>query len=333
MTTSTHNLNEIFQITYDTLVANGCNDINAKAVANNITHAERDGSHSHGLFRLPGYVASLRSGKMNGNAQPSVEKVAPSMLRIDGDNGMAPVALEYASSHAIQCAKKQGIVAVAIVNTYHFSALRNEISMYTDNDLCAIACTAFMSSVAPAGGKKPFYGTNPLAFGWPRKDKPAMIFDMATATMAKGDVQIAARDGNKVPIGVGVDADGKDTTDPHAILNGGCLLPFGGYKGASIALMIELLIGPLIGERCSFEATQLDNKDGGPARGGELLLIIDPMKFSADPFDHAERLFQALLGIEGTRLPGSVRANYREQKGDDLVEVPTTLIEKITSLS
>ena len=152
--------------------------------------------------------------------------------------------------------------------------------------------------------------------------------------MAKGEVMIAARDGHELPPGVGLDAAGEPTTDPQAILDGGTMLPFGGYKGSAIAMMIELLAGGLIGQSFSFEAGQRDNKDGGPPRGGELMIAIDPERFG-DPdgwLDHCERFFQQLLELEGTRLPGSRRYQNREATPRDGISVPRELHEKIESL-
>jgi delta1-piperideine-2-carboxylate reductase len=113
------------------------------------------------------------------------------------------------------------------------------------------------------------------------------------------------------------------------------MLPFGGHKGASLALMIELLVGPLIGERCSFEASEADPKDGGPPRGGELLLAIDPARFGdAEGWhDHTERLFERLLSQEGTRLPGGRRHANRSHSQENGIAIPQALYEKILSLS
>jgi len=102
--------------------------------------------------------------------------------------------------------------------------------------------------VAPAGGTKPVYGTNPMAFAWPRAGKPPMVFDQASSASARGEIQLHLRDGKPLPEGWAIDAEGKPTTDPQAAL-GGAQLTFGGYKGAAIALMVELLAGALIGER------------------------------------------------------------------------------------
>ena len=85
---------EIQQLVSDCLMANGCNSENAAALGRTISAAERDGSASHGLFRMPGYIASLRSGKVDGCAEPTVERISPSVVRVDGKRGYAPLALE-----------------------------------------------------------------------------------------------------------------------------------------------------------------------------------------------------------------------------------------------
>ena len=326
-------LDQVHRLAFDALVSNGCNDENATAVADTITAAERDKCHSHGLFRLPGYVAALKSGKVNGNARPTVEKLAPAVLRTDGDDGYAPLALKVARDPLVACASENGIATMSMIKIHHFAALWVEIESLTEKGLCALAFTAYMPAVAPAGGTKAFYGTNPIAFGWPRPGKPPMVFDQATSTQAMGQVMIAAREGRELPPGVGIDSEGNPTTDPNEVIKG-CLLPFGGHKGAAISLMIELLVGPLIGERCSFEAAAADNRDGGPPRGGELLIAIDPKRFgnTEDPFAHADRLFSALLEQEGTRLPASRRVKGRANSVKNGISIPQELYDKIQAL-
>jgi len=307
---------------------------NATAVADAITAAERDYCHAHGLFRLPGYIASLQSGKVNGKADPVLEILAPAVLRIDGDHGYAPLALQRGHIPLADCARKQGIAALSIVHTHHFAALWMEVSALAEQGLCAFAFTAYMPCVAPAGGSKPFYGTNPMAFGWPRKNGRPMVFDQASAAMARGEIMLAQLAGKQVAEGVGLDREGNSTTDPGAILEG-AQLAFGGHKGAALALMIELLVGPLIGERSSIEAAAADNGDGGPARGGELLLAIDPRRFG-DPdhwAEHAEALFASLLEQPGTRLPSDRRYHGREQTRQHGIEISSTLFTEIHTLA
>ncbi|MDX1402641.1 MAG: Ldh family oxidoreductase [Kiloniellales bacterium] len=327
-------LEEVHSLAQTCLTSNGCNLENASAVADTITFAERDGCHAHGLFRMPGYVASLRSGKVNGKSKPKVIQIAPSIIKVDGDNGYAPLALQRGQGALIDRARVQGIAAMALVHTHHFAALWIEVEALAQEGIAALACTAYKPAVVPAGGSKPFFGTNPIAFGWPRPGKDPVVFDQATAAMARGEVMIAEREGRELPPGVGLDSEGNPTRDPGEVLKG-AMLPFGGYKGSSISMMIELFVGPLIGERCSFEAEAADNNDGGPPRGGELLIALNPAAFGdAEGWaDHGEAFFSALLTQEGIRLPGSRRHQRRLATTKDGIEVPEELYEKILQLS
>ena len=312
MTEVTLTLTQVHDIAARVLTRYGCNSDNANAVADVITAAERDGCHSHGLMRLAGYVASLKSGKVNGNADPTVEQLAPAVVRVDGDGGFAPLALARGRQALIESARTTGIAALSLVDIHHFAALWTEIEPIAEAGLCALACVSYKPAVIPAGGAKPLYGTNPLAFGWPRKDNPPLIFDQASSVMARGEVMLASREGKELPPGVGVDAEGNPTTDPDKVLEG-ALLAFGGHKGSSIAMMIELFACALIGESFSFEAADRDNNDGGPPRGGELILAIDPNLFGdAEGWaDHAERLFDRIQEQDGARLPSARRYNNR----------------------
>jgi delta1-piperideine-2-carboxylate reductase len=327
-------LDEAYDLALKCLAANGCDQSNSVAVADTIIAAERDGCASHGLFRLPGHVASLRSGKVNGAAKPFCERLASGVVRVQGDRGFAPTAQRVGIPELVRTARGQGVAALALVNIFHFSALWVEIEAIAEQGVCAFALTSYLPAVAPAGGVRPLFGTNPLAFGWPRKNQPPLVFDQASAARAKGEVMIAARDGHLLPDGVGIDKDGRPTRDPKAVLDG-AILPFGGYKGSAIALMIELLAGPLMGEGLSFETAETDNRDGGPPRGGELIIAIDPGRFG-DPDNylaHGERLFERMLTEEGVRLPGARRQAQRARTAKDGILVEAKLHETIVGLA
>lgn len=323
-------LDQCHALAKDSLLKRGADAANAAAVADTITAAERDGCASHGLFRLPGYLSSLVSGKVSGDAKPSLEKLSPGVLRVNANNGFAPLALSHAYDALAEAAKENGIAACAITRMYHFAALWPEATAMAERGCVSMAFTAATPMVAPAGGIKPFFGTNPMAFGWPRKDREPMVFDQASAAMARGEIMIAARDGHKVPATAGVDKDGNPTTDPNEILEG-AQLAFGGYKGAALALMIDLLVGPLIGDFCSFEAGEANLKDGGPPPGAELIIAMDPRRFGdADGFeDHAEKLFAELLKQPGTRLPADRRYRQRVVVAKEGFSIPQSLYDSV----
>ena len=263
MTTTALTLDEIHALAYDALTGNGADHENASALAQTIMTAERDGSVSHGLFRLPAYISSLRSGKANGSARPKAERVSASLIRVDGDHAYAPMSQAVGLPLVIEAARESGVAILALTRTHHMAALWPEVEALAEAGLAGFACVSYMPMVAPAGAKKALFGTNPIAFAWPRPGKSPLCYDMATAAMAMGEVQVAAREGHAVPAGTGLDKNGEMTTDPAAIADGGVLLPFGGYKGSAIAMMVELLAAGLLGEQFSFEAKANDNGDGG----------------------------------------------------------------------
>jgi delta1-piperideine-2-carboxylate reductase len=322
-------LEEIKTLVTDVFVKQGCNKVNAKALARTITKAEEDGSSSHGLFRVPGYVASLKSGKVNGNASPKVKNITPVILQCDADNGFASTSHEKALPMLAEAAKINGISVLSIKGCYHFAALWPETEYLAGHNLVGFACTAFKPSVAPAGGKQAFFGTNPISMAWPRKNNFPVVFDMATATMAKGEVMIAARDGHMLPDGVGLGENGEPSNDPKEVLKG-VLLPFGGYKGSAISMMVELFAAGLTGDVFSYEAQANDNNDGGPPSGGEFIMALNPEIIGDSSWEeHCEDFFQKLLSIDGVRLPGSRR--HQKRTDNEYRSVNEELLLKVKS--
>ena len=332
MSTVSLTLDEIFDLAKKTLLANGCDDETASILADLIRNAERDGSLSHGLFRLPAYVSGLKSGKINGKGKPEVKKISSSVIKVQGNNSLAPVVLNKGIPELIKAAKENGVAVLAINNSHHMAAMWPETETVAEAGLVAFACTSYKPAVAPAGATKPLFGTNPISFAWPRPGKTPVVYDMATASMAMGEVQVAKREGHKVPLGTGLNKEGKETTDPAEIADGGVLLPFGGYKGSGIAMMVELLAGALVGDNFSFETAAKDNNDGGPPSGGEFILAISPEKMAGSGWDkHADEFFNKMSTMDGVRLPGERRHKNRLDLGPR--KINEDLIKKIKSLS
>lgn len=325
-------LDEAHDLACRALMANGADEANATATAGNMTTAERDGCKSHGLFRVPGYVRSLKAGKINGKAKPTASRLGPCAVVVEGDMGMAPLALEVGRAPLIEATRENGMAALAVRRTHHYAALWPETEALATQGLVAMAFVNSPPYMAAAGGKKPFFGTNPMAFAWPRADGRAMVWDQASAASARGELQIMKRDGHQAPDGAGIDRDGNPTNDPAAILEG-AQLPFGGYKGGAIAMLVDLMCGPLIGEVSSVEAGAEDNGDGGPATGGELILAMDPTRFGGDDaIARGERLFAAMVDQDGVRLPGDRRLAARQKTPGEGIEIPASLHATIEGL-
>ncbi len=324
-------LDEVMDLALRALRASGADEVNAAPVARNIWRAERDGAKSHGLFRLPGYCGGLKSGKANGRARPRILSEEGSVIRLDADEAYYPVAHAVGLPALAALAKRQGLAALACRRGFHLAALWPEVETLCDAGLAAMAFTSTPPFVHNIGGTRKVFGTNPMAFGWPRPGRPPMIFDQAASVTARGEVQLALRDGRLAPEGAGIGPDGEPTRDPQAILDG-AQSPFGGHKGAALALMVDLLAGPLIGEVTSLETgRQGDGKL--PALGGQLILAFAPERLGgAGALDHGERLFAELMEDPGVRLPGDRRAAMRPLTPETGVTIPEALHKEILSL-
>jgi len=293
----------------------------AEVLAENCASAERDGSHSHGIFRIKGYLSSLAAGWVDGQAVPKVEDVGAGFVRVDAGGGFAQPALQAAKALLIEKARSSGIAILAIRNSHHFAALWPDVEPFAQQGLVALSVVNSMTCVVPHDARKPLFGTNPIAFAAPRAEGQPIVFDMATSAIAHGDVQIAAREGHMLPPGMGVDKAGQPTQDPKAILDGGALLPFGGYKGSALSMMVELLSAALTGGNFSFEFDMSSKPGAQTPWTGQTIIVIDPDKGGGYAFaQRSEELVMQMHGVGQERMPGDRRYRQREKSlGEGIV--------------
>jgi len=315
-------------------VRHGTSDKVAKVLATNCASAQRDGSDSHGIFRIPGYLSTLASGWVDGKAIPQVEDVAPGFVCVDAGNGFAQPALEAARQLLLEKVRQNGIALLAIRNSHHFAALWPDVEPFAQQGLVALAFVNSMACVVPHGGHKALFGTNPIAFAAPRAGANPLVFDLATSAIAHGDVQIAALEARTLPDGYGVDRDGAATRDPAAILDGGALLPFGGYKGSALSMMVELLAAALTGGNFSFEFDWSQHPGAKTPWTGELLIVIDPSKGAGSNFaQRTETLVGAMVDAGQMRQPGDRRYRQRAESGRIGIAIDTRELDKLRALA
>ncbi|KXG80485.1 Ldh family oxidoreductase [Pseudomonas mosselii] len=308
--------NELRALLQSIFERHGCSAVVAAVLAHNCASAQRDGAHSHGVFRIPGYVSTLASGWVDGRAEPQVTDLAPAYLRVDAKGGFAQPALAAARPLLVEKARTAGIAVLAIHNSHHFAALWPDVEPFADEGLVALSVVNSMTCVVPHGARKPLFGTNPIAFAAPCAGHDPIVFDMATSAMAHGDVQIAARAGERLPPGMGVDAEGQPSTDPKAILEGGALLPFGGHKGSALSMMVELLAAALTGGNFSWEFDWSGHPGAKTPWTGQLIIVIDPSKAEGERFALRSReLVEQMQAAGLTRMPGERRYREREVAG------------------
>ncbi|VVO02073.1 Delta(1)-pyrroline-2-carboxylate/Delta(1)-piperideine-2-carboxylate reductase [Pseudomonas fluorescens] len=312
----------------------GTSESVAQVLAENCASAERDGAHSHGVFRVPGYVSTLNSGWVDGKAVPIVEDVASGFVRVDAVNGFAQPALAAARSLLVDKARSAGIALLAIHNSHHFAALWPDVEPFAEEGLVALSVVNSMTCVVPHGADRPLFGTNPIAFAAPRADGPPIVFDLATSAIAHGDVQIAARKGERLPPGMGVDSLGQPTQDPKAILEGGALLPFGGHKGSALSMMVELLAAALTGGNFSFEFNWSDHPGARTPWTGQLVILIDPSITTGQNFaERSQELVRQMHAAGLRRLPGDRRHRSRAKSQEIGIEINAQDLKQLQELA
>lgn len=328
-------LEEVFALSFEILTRAGLSSPHAQAVARTMMLSERDACHSHGLHRLPGCVMTIQSGKLSLEAEPSVADVTPSLVRVDADYGYSLLAFERGIPLLEAKARRCGLAAMAINNCFHFSALWPEVEALAERGLAALIMTPSHAWVAPAGGTRGLLGTNPIAFGWPRPGEHPYVFDFATSAMARSEIASHKLAGKAIPEVVGLDSEGVPTTDPAAAL-AGAMLTFGGHKGSALATMVELMAGPLIGDRTSLASMEFDGNLKLAPCHGELVLAFDPAMMGAEGANQgqiwAERLF-AGFGEQGARLPSERRYAARARSIRHGVQVSRALHRRLSDLT
>lgn len=311
----------------------GLSSAQASAVAAFLAAAERDDCPSHGLFRLLGMLRTIDAGKVELGAAPTVEEPRPGIIAVDAQFGFSPLAFSVGRPLLEARARENGLAALVVRNCFHFTALWAEVEPLAASGLAALAMTPSHAWVTPAGGRRPVLGTNPIAFGFPRQDRPPFVFDFATSAVARGEIELHRRAGRPVPQDWGVDAEGRPTTDPAAIL-AGAMNTFGGHKGAALSIMVELLAAALIGDLTSMESLAVDDGAGGAPLHGEIVIAFDPAGFAgADgpgPQERAEKLFGAISG-QGLRLPSDRRYAARTRALRGGVTIRQSLLDDIAA--
>ncbi|MDH0897686.1 MULTISPECIES: Ldh family oxidoreductase [unclassified Pseudomonas] len=328
-------LTEAHELAADILRHAGFSEAFVQAIAATVTAGERDGCTSHGLWRLLGIVRTLKSGKAVADAEPEVIDQAPSLVRVDAHGGFSQLAFAAGLPLLAEKARRNGIAAMAINRCVHFSALWVEMEALTELGLVALACNPTQAYVAPAGGSRPLFGTNPIAFGWPRAGRHPFVFDFATAAIARGEIELHRRSGEPLPAGWGVDRDGRPCSDAAEVLDHGAMLTFGGHKGSALSAMIELIAGPLIGDLTSPESGAFDEGHNALPYHGELIIALDPQRFLGEQADQhlarAEAMFEAIQG-QGARLPSQRRYEARARSLVDGVEIDDGLYRDLQAL-
>ena len=304
----------------------------AQCVAAALVAAEADGLSGHGLSRLPTYVGMLTSGKIDGRAVPVATRPRPGVLAIDAACGFAYPAVDLAIAEMPAMARAQGVALAAIARSSHAGVIGHHVERLAQVGVVALMLANTPEAIAPAGGRRAVYGTNPIGFAAPLPGRPPVVVDLALSKVARGNIVAARQKGTAIPAGWALDAQGRPTTDPDAAL-AGTMVAMGDAKGTALALMVEVLAAALVGSHLAFEASSFLDEKGPAPETGQLIIAIDPAGLGHGHMpERMTALAAAIEAQDGARLPGARRLEARQRAAADGIEVAAALIARFGPL-
>src|SRR6202045_156228 len=324
----------------------------AVQAADVLASADLRGIDSHGVARLYSYVGMLTEGHINPKPKITVVRSTLSTATVDGDNGLGLVVGPQANRVAMDMAEKAGSGWVSVRNTNHYGIAGYYVLKALERDLIGWAMTNSTMLVAPLWGAERMLGTNPIAIAFPGKDEPPIVIDMATSAAAYGKIKIALRRGEPIPEGWAVDSQGRPTTNPNDMVDGGALLPLGsdrdrgGHKGYGLAIMVDVLCGVLSGANWGPFAPPFALRQEIPKRSvgkgiGHFFGAMridgfmdgDSFKRQIDDYIRVFRATKPAPGTNGPLIPGDPEREMEQVRRKKGVPLILPVLEELRDIS
>jgi len=320
----------------EVLAAVGVPRADAAIVADCLLTANLSGVDSHGVVRLAHYVTRLRNGTIRAQPELGFERRAPSMGIMDGGNGLGHVVTYHACTHAMQLAEESGSGIVSVRNSSHFGMTGYYILHIVSAGYAGMMMTATDAFQIPFGARAPFFGTNPVAIGFPTDGIP-VVLDMATTSIPYGKIAIAQTEGREIPSAWGFDAEGKPTTDPNAIAG---MHPIAGPKGSGLAMVIDILCSVLSGMPWGPHINAMYGELDAPRKLGHFIAVYDikrlmPLEAFMGRLGEMLSEFTALApaeGFERVYYPGQIEGLQRQQRRIEGIPIDPGLYEELQGL-
>lgn len=287
--------------------AHGVAPADAATTAEVLVSADARDKHSHGLLRLERFVRGIEHGNVDPEGTVEVVRDAGAAATLSGGSRLGPAVASEAVGEAMARADEYGVGAVGVHDSNHLGMLGYYTDQVRREGYVGVGMTNTEPAMPPHGGAQPVLGTNPIAVGIPTD--PPFNLDMSTSAIARGTVLRAKENGERLPAGVALDADGEPTRDPEAALEG-TILPFGGPKGSGLAIAVEILAGGLVGAAMGDDVTGTYHTED-PCTKGDFFLVVDPAALGGDGFVERATAFvdelkagRTAAGFDEVRLPG-----------------------------
>jgi uncharacterized oxidoreductase len=317
----------------------GAPEPDARWIATLLVRANLRGHDSHGVIRIPQYVASVRRGETNPRPAITTSQETPTTAVVDGDLGFGQVVARRATEVALDRAAVHGLGGVGVRRSNHVGRLADYVEMAAERGYVGLMWTnaATAVSVVPHGGVERRLSTNPLAIAVPGPNGGvALSVDMATSVVAEGKVRVKRNRKEPLPVGWAIDGKGAPVTDSTGFYGPprAGLLPMAAHKGTALGLVVEVMAGILSGAGAIGAAT-------GPVLNGSFILLVDVARFL--PLDSFTRQVSDLVtwvkssqpaaGVAGVLVPGEPEARMERERGAQGVPVEDETWSQIETIA
>lgn len=332
----TISIENLQQVVLETLTNVGVSENDAAIILDTILFANRRGVATHGVGRLPLYIHKIAAGHYNPKHDIEVLADNAAYALLDAHNGFGQVVAYKATKMAIKKAKQYGVAVVGVRNSNNFGTAGYFGDMAAREGCVAMVYANAAPAIAPTGGNKTIFGTNPLCYAYPGDEEhDPILLDMATTIAARGKIRLAAKNGERIPLDWAIGPDGQPTDDPNIALKGS-LLPIGGYKGYGLSMFVDIFAGMLTGSHFAGEVKNLSKmeEDSG---NGHLFVVIDLDKFmtTEEKRERIAHFYQAVkaCGEEGNIfMPGEIEY-LKMKKAVETVQISSKQFEDVNAVA
>ena len=313
----------------------GMSGPDASLLADSLVQADLRGIHSHGVLRVPDYVAKLTREGVNPRGMPQVASQTGGAIVVDGGNSMGQIGGAFAMRQAIECARSTGIAAAAVGGSNHSGAMDYYVRMAVAEDMIGLATTNALPTMAPWGGVDKIIGLNPIGIGIPAGEEEAVVLDIALGATAHGKLRVHHQKGQPIPDHWAFDSEGRPTTDAAAALDG-LIQPIGAFKGLGLAVCMGIFASLLSGAGYGTESGNM--VDGAVAGAdGQFYMAVNVALFEdigifkarVDKVVHQIRTSRLAGGTDALFAPGGVEAKTAARYRDAGIPLNDSTLDDI----
>jgi ureidoglycolate dehydrogenase (NAD+) len=330
---------ELHRLASEALGATGLRETDADDAARILVLGDLFGIHTHGVSRIESYGERLALGGIKAQPDMRIERVAPSIAKLDGDNGLGPLVGMRALREAMAMASESGTAAVFARASNHFGPVAPYNYLAAREGFASIIGSNASTTIAPTGGREARLGNSPVGFGIPG-DRAPIILDMAVSVVARAKIRDALKRGEPIPDTWATDAEGRPTTDPRAALDG-FLQPIGGYKGYGLALIVDLFAGLLSGAAYLTHVQSWSDHPEKPQDLGHFFVLVDVKRLGSAEWLAArvadfKRILHETPPVDPARpvlLPGEIELGVLQRQRREGIAIADDVLAALRAIT